>query len=70
MSNIAFFIYIYRYLSIYLYLSIYIYISHIFIHSSVGGHLVCYHSFAVVNNAAVNIGVHISFLTSAFVFFG
>ena len=32
-----------------------------FIHSSVDGHLGCSHVLAVVNSAAVNIGVHVSF---------
>ena len=32
-----------------------------FIHSSVGGHLGCFHVLVLVNSAAVNIGVHVSF---------
>jgi len=42
----------------------------IFIHSSLGGHFGCFHSLAIVNSAAMNIGVHVSFQISVFIFFG
>ena len=32
-----------------------------FLYSSVDGHLVCFHALAIVNSAAMNIGVHVSF---------
>ena len=34
--------------------------------SSVDGHLVCFHVLAIVNSAALNIGVHVSFRTMIF----
>ena len=43
------------------YMSI-VYMYHMFfIHSSVNEHLGCFHALTVVNSAAKNIGVHVSF---------
>ena len=39
---------------------------HIFIHSSVGGHLACFYVLAIVNTAAVYDGVHVSFQIRVF----
>ena len=37
------------------------YMPHVFVHSSVDGHLGCLHVLAIASNAAVNIGVHVSY---------
>ena len=44
-----------------------VYTYHIFFnHSSVGGHLDCFHVLAIVNSAAVNIGMHVSIVSSGY----
>ena len=51
-------------IALYVYLSIYLYL--IFIHSSIHGHLGCFHVLVVVNSIAVNIGMPVSFSTMVF----
>ena len=51
---------IYCMLYIYIYIYIYNLYNIFFIHSSVDGHLVCFQVLASINNAAMNIGLHVS----------
>ena len=47
------------------YSTVYVYHS-FFIHSSANEHLDCFHVWAIVNSAAMNIGMHVSFEVMSF----
>ena len=54
-----------------LYIYTHTYIYHIFfIHSPVNGHLDYFHILAIVYSVAMNIGMHVYFQISIFIFFG
>ena len=59
------------YIYIYIYIYIYTHTYHIFfVHLSVDGHLDSFHTLAVVDSTAVNIGVHVSLQNSTAVSLG
>lgn len=70
LCNIAVCVYVCVFMCVYVYVHIYIY--HIlFIHSSLEDTCIdCFYFFAIVNNAAINIGVQKSVQVSALISFG
>ena len=54
-------LYLYILYIIYIYVNLYVYNHIFFIHLSVNGHLDCFYVLAIVNTAALNIEVYVSF---------
>lgn len=70
-DKITFFFMTEQYAIIYRDVCVCVCVCHIFvIHSSISGHLVCFHILAIIKHASIHIGAHGSFQIGVFVFFG